>query len=163
MLHDASLTLIGAVDDAAAMPPRARPIRSGILLFWAAWFTVVALTNLLDALKALGLLSPGWTLASGNYALMLKVTAVHGAPAAVVALLFLGVILWEALAAALFWRAWARRGEAVATAFLVGLALWAAFTLADEVFIAYPLEGVHLRLFAVQLLSLLAIRLLPDD
>jgi hypothetical protein len=155
--------LLGAVIDAAAMPPRARLIRSGILLFWAAWFTVVALTNLLDALKALGFLPAGFTLASGNWALMLKVTAIHGTPASLVALLFLGVILWEAVAAALFWRAWAVRGEAIATAFIVGLALWAAFTLADEVFIAYPLEAVHLRLFAAQLLSLLAIRLLPDD
>ena len=37
------------------------------------------------------------------------------------------------------------------------------FTLADEVFLAYPLEAVHLRLFGLQLLSLLALKLLPDD
>ena len=157
------MTLIVTVVDAAAMPPRARLIRSGILLFWAAWFTVVASTNLLDALKALGVLPAGWTLVSGNWALMLKVTAIHGTPTALVALLFLGVILWEMLAATLFWRAWAARGDTIATAFIVGLALWAAFTLADEAFVAYPLEAAHLRLFAVQLLSLLAIRLLPDD
>jgi hypothetical protein len=151
------------VADAAAMPPRTHLLRSGILLFWAAWYTVVTLTNVFDALKAFGLVPAGWTLASGNYGLMLKVTAIHGTPTAVVALLFLGVILWEAGAAVLFWRAWASRGEAMVRAFLVGLALWAAFTLADEIFIAYPLEATHLRLFAVQLLSLLAIRLLPDD
>jgi len=63
----------------------------------------------------------------------------------------------------LFWRAWAGRAEAIHTAFTVGLALWAAFVLADEIFVAYPLEAVHLRLFAVQLISLLAIRLLSDD
>jgi hypothetical protein len=155
--------LIYAVADAAAMPTRAHMIRSGILLFWAAWFTVVTLTNGLDALKALGLLPAGWTLASGNYGLMLKVTGVHGTPTPVAALLFLGVILWEALATVLFWRAWAARGSAIHTAFTVGLALWAAFTLADEIFIAYPLEAVHLRLFGLQLVSLLALRLLPDD
>jgi hypothetical protein len=152
-----------ALPDPSAMPSRARLIPSGILLFRALWFSVVALTNVLDALKALGALPPGWTLASGNWPLMVKVTAIHGTPTALAGLLFLGVIVWEALAAVLFWRAWAVRGAAVATAFIVGLALWGAFTLADEVFVAYPLEAVHLRLFGLLLLSLLAIRLLPDD
>jgi hypothetical protein len=155
--------LVDAVADAPGMPTRRHLIRSGILLFWATWFTVVTLTNVLDGLKALGFLPAGWTLASGNYGLMLKVAAVHSTPTPVVALLFLGVIVWEALATVLFWRAWAGRAEAIHTAFTVGLALWAAFVLADEIFIAYPLEAVHLRLFGLQLVSLLALRLLPDD
>jgi hypothetical protein len=40
--------------------------------------------------------------------------------------------------------------------------LWAAFVLADEVLIAYSVEATHLRLFAAQLLTLLAIVLLPQ-
>ena len=157
------MTFIRAVPDAAAMPPRTHMIRSGILLFWAAYFSVVTLTNLFDALKALGFLPAGWKLASGNYGLMLNVTGVYSTPTPVVALLFLGVILWEVLASILFWRAWALRGRAIHTAFTAGLGLWAAFTLADEIFVAYPLVGVHLRLFVAQLVSLLALRLLPDD
>jgi hypothetical protein len=139
-----------------------RTLKSGVLLFWAAWFTIVLFTNLFDALKAGRVLPAGWTLASANWELMLKVTAVHGTPVAIVAILFLGVIVWEALAAALFWRAWAAGGRGGVAAFTVGLALWAVFALADELFLAYNVEPVHVRLFGVQLLSVLALRLLPD-
>jgi hypothetical protein len=139
-----------------------RTLKSGVLLFWAAWFTIVVLTNAFDILKASRVVPAGWTFASGNWELMVKVTGVHGTPVAVVAMLFLGVIVWEALAGFLFWRAWAAGGRGGVAAFTVSLALWAAFTLADEIFIAYTLGPVHLRLFGLQLLSLLALRLLPE-
>jgi hypothetical protein len=141
-----------------------RTLKSGILLFWALYFSLVALTNVLDGVKTLGLLPRGWTLASDNYALMAKVTGVHGTSTAVVAVLFLGVIAWEVGAAILFWRGWATRVRGtVYAAFTLGLALWAAMTLADEIFVAYSLGATHLRLFGLQLLSLLALRLLPDE
>ena len=142
-----------------------RRLKRGILLFWALWFSVVVLTNVLDGLKAVHALPAGWTFASGNYELMLKIMAVHGTPAPVVAGLFVGVILWEGLATVLFWRgfrAWPGGIAGIDSAFIVGLALWAAFALADEIFLAYSIEAVHLRLFGLQLLSLLALRLLPD-
>jgi hypothetical protein len=47
-------------------------------------------------------------------------------------------------------------------AFTAGLSLWLAFALADEVFVAYPVEGTHLRLFTAQLATLLAVELLPE-
>ena len=49
------------------------------------------------------------------------------------------------------------------TAFAVSLSLWAAFLLADEVFIAYAVAGTHWRLFTAQLATLLAIELLPEN
>jgi hypothetical protein len=51
---------------------------------------------------------------------------------------------------------------ALYAAFLTGLSLWAAFILADEVFIAYAVEGTHWRLFTAQLATLLAIEWLPE-
>jgi hypothetical protein len=139
-----------------------RTLKSGVLLFWAAWFTLVLTTNVFDALKAGRVMASSWTFASGNWELLLKVTAVHATPVAVVGVLFLGVIGWEALAAILFWRAWLAGGRGGIAAFTTALALSAAFVLADEVFLAYQIEAAHLRLFAVQLLSVLALRLLPD-
>ena len=139
-----------------------KTLKSGVLLFWAAWFTIVLFTNVFDALKAGRVLPAGWTLASGNWELMLKVTAVHATPVAIVGLLFLGVIAWQALASVLFWRAWAAGGRGGVAAFTIGLALWAVMALADELFLAYSVEPVHVRLFGVQLLSVLALRLLPD-
>src|SRR5262245_12876791 len=139
-----------------------RTLKSGVLLFWAAWFSIVALTNVCDALKAGRVVPAGWSFASGNWELMLKVTAVHATPVALVGILFLGVIAWQALAAVLFWRAWIAGGRGGIAAFTAGPALWAGLALAHEILRAYTLEAGHLRLFGLQLLSVLALRLLPD-
>jgi hypothetical protein len=77
------------------------------------------------------------------------------------------VVAWEGGAALLFWQAWLRfRGQQESrqlryAAFAVGLGLWSAFAIADELFIAYVVEGTHLRLLTAQLATLLAVELLP--
>src|SRR2546425_10245544 len=139
-----------------------RTLKSGVLLFWAAWFTIVLITNVCDALKAGRVLPSGWTFSSGNWELMLKVTAVHATPVAIVGVMFLGVIAWEAVAGLLFWRAWAAGGRGGVIAFVVGLALWATFALADEVFLAYAVQAGHLPLFGLQLVNGLALRPAPE-
>jgi hypothetical protein len=141
-------------------------LKRGLLLFWAAWHTIVFTTNLLDAAKALGLLSEAWAFASGNWRFLVETTARYSTPGWLNGLLFLGVIAWEGLAAMLFWRAWLTQGSTEArrhlyTAFTTSLMLWATFLLADELYIAYPVEATHLRLFMAQLVTLLAIELLP--
>src|ERR1700739_1535174 len=88
-----------------------RTLKSGVLLFWAAWFTIVLLTNVCDSIKACQVLPSGCTLGSGNWELMLKVTAVHATPVAIVGVMFLAVIAWEAVAGLLFWRAWVAGGR----------------------------------------------------
>lgn len=139
-----------------------------LLLFWAIWFTVVFLTNLADAAKGFGLLGESWAFASGNFAFIKETTARYGTPDLVNAVLFAGVIVWEGVAALLFWRVgWTFRGKAsgrkpLYLAFTASLLLWAAFLIADEVFIAYALTGTHLRLFVAHLVTLLAIELLPE-
>ncbi len=142
-------------------------LRRGIVFFWAAYFTLVLATNTTDALKALGVLPDSFAFASGNYALMHRVTRIFDVPDAGVALLFAGVLVWEAAAALLFWRAVAaqRIGDLHArasAALLVGGALWAAFILADELLIAFEipgLESTHVALLSLTLLSLLAVQL----
>src|SRR5436853_2754027 len=87
-------------------------LKRGLLLFWAAWLSVVFTSNLLDGAKALGLLGESWAFASGNYAFLCQTTARYGTPAWANAVMFAGVIAWEGLAAGLFWRAsWAFRGN----------------------------------------------------
>jgi hypothetical protein len=143
-------------------------LKRGLLLFWAAWLSLVLATNVLDAAKALGVLGESWAFASGNYAFLAQTTARYGTPGWINAVLFAGVIVWEGLAAVLFWRAWwtyrvrgtGRSARLAASA--AGLSLWAAFILADEIFIAYAVEATHWRLFIAQLATLLAVELLPD-
>ncbi len=143
-------------------------LKRGLLLFWAVWASVVTLTNLLDALKALGVLPAGWAFASGNRAFLLETTALYDTPHWLLAILFAGVIGWEFLTALAFWRAFGATvtsGEfalrQAITAFGIGLGLMAGFMVADEVFIAYAVEGTHLGLFMDLLLSLMALLLLP--
>jgi hypothetical protein len=144
-------------------------LKRGLLLFWAAWLSLVLVTNVLDGAKALGLLGGGWAFASGNYAFLCQTTARYGTPAWANAVLFAGVVAWEALAAGLSWRAlWAFRGKggtgkpALYAAWAAGLSLWAAFILADEVFITYAVAVTHWLLFVAQLATLLAVELLPE-
>jgi hypothetical protein len=145
-----------------------RAIKRGILCFWAFWMVLVFTTNIADGLKQLHLLPTSSAFASGNYVLMMKVTSVYQKPAWIVILLFCGVILWEALGT------WSHGHAALCVggssshsiiqrAFAINLALWATFMIADEVFLAYGLENVHRSIFAAQLLSLLAISLLPES
>jgi len=154
-------------DDAKqARPPRpVAVLKRGLLLFWAAWLGLVFLTNLLDGLKAAGVLPGGWSFASGNYAFVCQTTARYGTPAWLNAVLFAGVVCWEGLAAVLFALAGLRfrAGRLRHAAFIAGLSLWGAFVLADEVFVAYALEATHWRLFTAQLATLLAVELLPED
>ena len=145
-------------------------LKRGILFFWAVWFSIVLATNLGDGLKAIGLLPGGWPFASGNYDLILKVTSVYSPPEWSVAVLFIGVLIWEGVATFLFWRAAkgfrGASGESLSkvyAAFCVGIGLWAVLMLADEFFLAFQMEAGHLGIFSGQLISLLAIRLLPDE
>jgi hypothetical protein len=143
-------------------------LKRGLLAFWSVWWTVVLATNIADGAKALDLLGEGWAFASGNYRFLTETTARYGPPPWLNGLLFLGVILWEGVAAGLFWRAWWRFGDRVVgrralyAAFTVGLMLWGAFLIADEVCIAYAVAGTHVRLFTAQLLTLLAVEVLPE-
>ncbi len=139
-----------------------------LLLLWAVWLSVVFLSNLADAGKGLGLLDESWTFASGNWKLIQETTARYRTSAVVNAILFVGVILWEGIAAVLFWRAsWSFRGRSsgqkvIYLAFTSSLLLWGTFLIADEVLIAYPPESTHLRLFIAHLVTLLAVDLLQE-
>src|SRR5205809_3246339 len=76
-----------------------------LLLIWAVWLSVVFLSNLADAAKGLGWLGDSWAFASGNLEFIRQTTARYGTPDAVNGVLFAGVVAWEGVAAALFWRA----------------------------------------------------------
>ena len=144
-------------------------LKQGILLFWALWLTVACLANTCDGLKACHVLGAGWKFASGNYALMVETTQKYHTPLWLNAMLFFGVILWQGCSALLFWSAFSAfqgvhqpGGHTLYQAFPVSLALWAAFIIIDELFLAYETEDTHLRVFTAQAISLLLLVLLPE-
>jgi len=144
-------------------------LKRGGLLFWALWLSVVVFTNILNALQALGVLSETFKFVSGNWQWINQTMDPLGVPRALQAFMFAGVIVWELLAALLFWRAVAdyrnrplNQERATVIACAVNLALWAAFQVLDEVFLAYQPEGVHRVIFGNQILTLLMLHVLPS-
>lgn len=137
-----------------------------ILFFWAAWLSVVTTTNVLDVLKTQGVLPESFRFVSGNGAWINQVMDPMEVQRTWQAVLFGAAIAWEALAATLFWCAVAGyRGrplceEKVALAACgVNLALWAAFQVLDEVFLAYQPEAVHRAIFLSQIGTILLLHL----
>lgn len=94
-----------------------------------------------------------------------EATSTYRTPAWLPGLLFGGVILWQALA---FWAALVlsiAAGSldfgAVNVAFAASIGLWAAFLLAAELFKAYESQSNHLLLFISQVVTLIALYILP--
>jgi hypothetical protein len=144
-------------------------VKRSVLLFWAAWLSVVVATNVLDVLRALGPFPPSFPFASGNWQWINQTMDPLGVPRGLQATLFAGAIAWEVLAAVLFWRAVAAyRGRPLAEeteavlACGVNLALWAAFQVLDEVFLAYQPEGTHRTIFISQVATLVLLYLPPS-
>lgn len=148
-------------------------LKQFLLLFWAVWFSIVVASNTADALCTLELLPAKFPLRSGNYQAIVEVTSAGQSSGRLAPILFAGVIAWEAACMSLFWfalakfsrGAWGSRSGALALTFGVSLALWAAFQIACELFPspeAYRFASVHRTIFIEQLVTLLAIVLLPD-
>lgn len=145
-------------------------IKSGIVFFWSSWTTVIVLMNLMDELKALGLLPDDWRISSGNYKAIAHETDVYHAPAWLDKLILFGAMLWEAVASGLFWRAFRlhlkRSPESLAAGYTASaclLGLFSAFIVGDEIFHAYKMEGDHREIAQALLMSLLALQYLPDS
>jgi hypothetical protein len=136
-------------------------LRPGLLSFWALYFAIVALSNLTDLLAAGHLLPAGWRWVSGNLAFIAASTAKTGIPLWLNATLLGGVVLWQMLAAVLFWRAAREPGDRwLGLAFVVSLALWATFILLDEALLIFETgaEATHLRLLIAEIATLLLVR-----
>jgi len=145
-------------------------IKRGLLLFWAFWYSVVVTTNVLNALQALGILPASFKFVSGNWQLINQTMDPLGVPIVLQAFLFTGVIVWEMLCAALFFVAYARfRNRTLVEekeslwACAVALALWCAFQVLDEVFLAYDLESMHRVIFIGTIFTIVFLQLMPRE
>ncbi|MGL4611741.1 MAG: hypothetical protein ACRCYY_19030 [Trueperaceae bacterium] len=139
-------------------------LKQGILLLWAIWLSMVTVMNIIEALKAAKLL-PSSVKASANWTLMLRITDVYKTPIWINAVMFAGVIVWEAVASVLLWSAFFTRNiDTATTSLILCIALWGAFILVNQFFLVFNTEPavatVHRDLFVVFVVSLLAIRLL---
>ena len=140
-----------------------------IVLFWALWWLIAFLTDFFGALKETGLYAPYW-LSHTNYPALVAATAPYHPPGWLAPLLFAGIIAWSFLATVFYIIAaatpyhmrdtWRRR---VDNAFIVSLGLWLAFFIADQIVFKFALEQNHMVQGAFQLLTWLALYVLPDE
>ena len=144
-------------------------IKLGLLTFWGLWFLLVFSTNLCEGLKVLRLIPWTWKFASHNFQAVALALTEYEAPSWISKVLFSGILLWQLSTAFLF--GWATvasleifslRWELINAAFAAGLALWAAFMLADELCKQYDPERGHVLFFIAQLSTLVALHLLPS-
>jgi hypothetical protein len=144
-------------------------LKLGMLVFWGAWYVTAFATNICDMLQALRILPNTWRFASGNLQSVIKTTAIYSTPRRLPHLLFFGVLCWQFLVWLSFgWAiisslaAGAINVDAMNMAFFLGLGLWAAFMLADEIFKQYDTEHAHALFFIAQLTTFIALHLLPS-
>ena len=137
-----------------------------VLLFWAMYFSLVALTNFVNLLDELGAFD--WTfLDSENFSFLESVVEVYDVGSVITKLLLFGAFLIELTAAVLFWRGLmaTRRGshsEAM-LAICFGTFVWTAFVFMTEFFVAYKAEAPFRELMAIMLASAITVALVPDD
>jgi hypothetical protein len=150
------------------VPPSGLLFKRLLLLFWTMFFSMVALTNLVNLLDSLGLFD--WTfLDSGNFDYLRDVVGVYGVGGPPTKLLLLGALLIEGIAAMLFWRALLgfgikRDGERLAmTAVCWGTLVWTSFVFMTEFFVAYGAESPFRELMAIMVGTGIALALIPDD
>ncbi|MBX7044367.1 MAG: hypothetical protein K1X86_00905 [Ignavibacteria bacterium] len=137
------------------MKANSSTIQKLVLLFWSSWLSIVTFTNILDGMKAMGILSKDWKFASGNFELILQTTANLGTPYALNAFLFAGVIFLELICSVLFWRAFVKPDDSrIYAAHSVGLLLFTGFVFADEIFFAYSVEPTHMRILFGLMISI---------
>ena len=143
-------------------------LKFGLLSFWSLWHSIVLLTNLFEGLKQLRVLPAGWTFASKNYEAIVQATQKYHPAPWIPRLLFGGVLLWQLLILVGFgWTlvASVQSGwmdpDHVSIAFGLSLSLLAAFIVADELCTDYDTEHGHILFFIAQLVTVIALAVLP--
>jgi hypothetical protein len=139
-----------------------------IILFWTLWWLIALWTDIVGSLAHLGLLQATWA-PDTNYPFLKSSLAMYHAPEWLVATFFVGILLWSLLSTLAFcWASfglgqgnvvWMRRARA---AFIISLTYWLAFFLADQMVMKFDLEENHMVQGGFQLLTFLALYLLPD-
>jgi hypothetical protein len=139
-----------------------------LLLFWAVYFSISSVTNLVDLLGQLGAFH--WTfLNSGNFDYVRVAVQIYDVGATPTKVLLTCAMAIEMVAAALFWRAFVGFGDpirgrlAAFQALTWGTLVWFAFIFMTEFFIAYDAEPVFRDLILMTIATALAIALIPDD
>lgn len=136
-----------------------------IVLVWAIWLSLVTIMNICEALMALKVLPPHFKFASSNWSLMLNVTGIYQTPRLFVAVMFAGVIVWEAVVTGFLWVGTVGRNLGMTDmGFGLMIGLWGGFLIMSQLyrsFVVNPaIPEAHRSIYGVCLLSWLAMHVL---
>lgn len=135
-----------------------------LVLFWALWWSIAFITDVLGVLQHLQLLSG--SMFDENYPEVKKVLAEYTSVGFLPAVIFAVILIWEFLSAVtLLWAAslsfnadkWLK---ATLIGFTVSISLWLFFLLGSQVFLTFDLEVGDMTQAGFQLLSLILIIML---
>lgn len=140
-----------------------------IVLFWTLWWLIAFWTDIVGAFAHIGIINASWALDT-NYPFLVDALKMYHPPAWVPATLYILIIGWSLLAAAaFFWasvglakpdKTWMLRAE---MAFVISLTFWLAFFIADQAVMKFDLEENHMVQGGFQLITFLALYILPDE
>lgn len=139
-----------------------------IILFWTIWWLIAFWTDLVGGLAHLKIISASWA-PDTNYPFLVKSLSIYGVSSFITSVLFIGILLWSFIATLVFFWAslglrykkeiWMPRAE---KAFVISIAYWLAFFLADQLVMNFDLEQNHMVQGGFQLLTFLTLYLLPE-
>jgi hypothetical protein len=140
-----------------------------IILFWTAWWLIALWTDAVGVLAHVGWLSASWA-PDLNYPFLADSLKIYHVPDWLTASLFVGILAWSLVSTLVFcWasmavvankKIWMYRAK---IAFIISLTYWLAFFLSDQLVMKFDLEENHMVQGGFQLLSYLALYLLPAE
>lgn len=143
-------------------------LKSILLAFWSAWFSLAAISNFFDFL-CLYFSNPLFKgFRSGNFSALCSALSTYGKNFYFSTTLFLADITIQLIGACIFLISTIRffknyKDTFYEYAFMITMSLWLIFILLEEVFIAYQFESTHIRLFLFEIFCLTFIRLYPSQ
>lgn len=137
-------------------------VSAGLLLFWGVYFSMAGTGNVANWLSRGGQRGRYFRFSSKNLELLEAVAKKHGSSTLSTRALFVVIMLWELLSAALYLSALAlyligRSGLLLPYAFFTGMGLFAGLVLGNEAFIYYDDEEEHVVMLLAQLVSYIAV------
>jgi hypothetical protein len=143
-------------------------VKQLVLVIGAVYFTLVAVTNIVNFVVVVG--GYRWTwLNSGNEGYIASITKVYSWPVWFAKAAVLAAAMVEGTGALLFGKALRKfHGGGTGTrevwlALCWNIAVWLCFIVGTEFFVAYRAEGPFRELLAISLLMAVVITVVPDD
>lgn len=140
-----------------------------MIVFWAVWWLIALWTDIVGGLSHLGYLHATWA-PDANYPFLVQSLKMYNPPDWLAPVFFCCIIVglfasslsfvWASAALGNSPDVWMRRAK---IAFIISLSLWLAFFISDQMIMKFDLEENHMVQGGFQLLSFLALYILPAD